>query len=230
MNDRHSATITSHGVEELLARIRAEGVESGRAEAAAIVAAAEQQAQQIVRAAEAEAERLRAEATAEAERQQRAGEEALRVAARDALLDLKQQLAEKFSREVSSMVGEGMRDPELLARLILEVAARTGEEIDRGDDEPLEVILPRDVVGLEELRRRPEELSEGALSRFVAQSVGELLQQGVTLGFADDDAQGIRLHLVARNLTIDLTDRAVAELLLRHLQPRYRALLEGVVR
>jgi V/A-type H+-transporting ATPase subunit E len=30
-------------------------------------------------------------------------------------------------------------------------------------------------------------------------------------------------------LEIDLTDRAVAELLLRHLVPRFRAMMEGII-
>jgi V/A-type H+-transporting ATPase subunit E len=33
-----------------------------------------------------------------------------------------------------------------------------------------------------------------------------------------------------RDVTLDLSDRAVAALLLQHLQPRFRAILEGVVR
>jgi len=36
--------------------------------------------------------------------------------------------------------------------------------------------------------------------------------------------------VVKGNITIDLTDEAIAALLLQHLQPRFRAVLEGIVK
>lgn len=35
---------------------------------------------------------------------------------------------------------------------------------------------------------------------------------------------------MGQEVEVDLTDQAIAKLLLRHLQPRFRALLEGVIR
>ena len=80
-----------------------------------------------------------------------------------------------------------------------------------------------------ELRRRPEALTEGSLAHLAAAEAGRMLREGVVLLPADDGAQGIRLQLVERGVSIDLTDRAVAAVLLAHLQPRFRALLEGVI-
>ena len=36
--------------------------------------------------------------------------------------------------------------------------------------------------------------------------------------------------MVKGNIKIDLTDEAIAALLLQHLQPRFRAVLEGIVK
>jgi V/A-type H+-transporting ATPase subunit E len=41
---------------------------------------------------------------------------------------------------------------------------------------------------------------------------------------------GIRLRLVDHDVTLELTDKAVASLILQHLQPRFRALIEGIVK
>jgi V/A-type H+-transporting ATPase subunit E len=57
-----------------------------------------------------------------------------------------------------------------------------------------------------------------------------MLREGVSFSRAEDASEGIRLALLDRGVSIDLTDKAVADMLLVHLQPRFRALLEGVVK
>jgi V/A-type H+-transporting ATPase subunit E len=41
---------------------------------------------------------------------------------------------------------------------------------------------------------------------------------------------GLRVRLVDKEVILDLSDRAVADAILEHLQPRFRALLEGIVK
>ncbi len=225
-----SATKTTSGVETLIARLRDDGVAAGRLEAERIVAEAETRARRILDAAEADAGTRRETARREAEAHRRAGEDALRAAARDAILDLKEQLSRRFAEDVGKTVSGAMRDEDLLRRMILAVASRARDEARLDDGGALEVILPRSAVGLDELRRSPEELSEGSLSHFAAATAAEMLREGVTLGRAGDDRGGIRLRLTDRGVGIDLSDAAVAEAILAHLQPRFRALLEGVVK
>jgi V/A-type H+-transporting ATPase subunit E len=56
-----------------------------------------------------------------------------------------------------------------------------------------------------------------------------MLRKGVTFTRSRDESEGIRVVLSDDGVTLDLTDHAIAEVILRHLQPRFRALLEGVV-
>ena len=56
-----------------------------------------------------------------------------------------------------------------------------------------------------------------------------MLRAGVSFTRSSDDAGGIRVVLKDTGLVVDLSDAAVAGVILRHLQPRFRALLEGVV-
>lgn len=98
------------------------------------------------------------------------------------------------------------------------------------DAERIEVVLPTDVVGLEDLRRDPEALRAGTLTYFAAAVGRERLREGVSFTAGEPGLHGIRIRLVDRDVEIDLTEEAVAELLLEHLQPRFRALLEGIVR
>lgn len=225
-----TAASASSGVETLIERLRQEGVAKGRSEAERIIADAESRTRWMLRQAEQEAQEIREKARTEAENFKTAGREALQIAARDTVLDLKNRLLRRFTSDVERLIGAQLRDEAFLQRLILEVAARARRDggIDAGEN--VEVLLPEDVIGVEELRRRPEELEEGSLSHFVLAVAGQILRQGVGFESTSTINAGIRVRLVERNVEIDLTERAVAALLLEHLQPRFRAFLEGIVR
>ncbi|HSD61984.1 MAG TPA: hypothetical protein VLC55_14115 [Burkholderiales bacterium] len=224
------AKLASSGVEALIERLREQGVEAGRSEADAIVTEARRRAAQLVHEAEAQAAQRVEAARKEARALQTGGEEALRIAMRDTVLRLKVELSERFSAEVRRLIAVAMDQETFLKQLILEVAGRAREEAGVDAGEAVQALLPRALVGLEELRRNPLELREGSLSHFVLSLAGNVLAEGVTFGVADDDARGIRLYLKDKDITIDLTDEKVAALLLQHLQPRFRAILEGTVK
>ena len=78
----------SAGIEELIARLRQEGVHEGRAEAERVLAEAEGRASMILTDAETEAKSRLNSAEAEIDRLKRAGKEALEIAMRDAVLEL----------------------------------------------------------------------------------------------------------------------------------------------
>lgn len=221
----------SSGVEALIERLRGEGVQAGQAEAERIVAEARREAARIVREAESRARAVREEAQQEAEAFRKGGEEALRIAMRDTVLRLKAELSDRFSDEVKRLIAAKMEQEAFLERLILEVAAQAREEAGIGAGQAVEVQLPKALVGPEELRRNPLELREGSLSHFVLSLAGNVLAEGVTFGVAAGSAgKGIRLSLKGKEVHIDLTDETVAATLLAHLQPRFRAILEGMVR
>lgn len=225
-----AAEPVSSGLEALIARLREDGVEAGRAEAARRVAEAETRARRTLEAAEAEARAKLDAARKECEALRRAGEDALRAAARDTVLDLKDQLSRRFADDIAKTVATTLRDEALLQRMILAVAARARDEAHVDDATEIEILLPREAVGLDELRRNPEELRDGSLTQFVAATAGAMLREGVAFGRAEDEAGGLRVRLGDRGVTLDLSDEAVAALILEHLQPRFRALLEGVVK
>lgn len=220
----------SSGVDELVARLREEGVAAGRAEAERIVAEAEVRARRLLDAAEAEAEAKRDAARREIDAHRRAGEDALKAAARDTVLDLKDKLSRRFAADVEKLVSEATADPAMLRAMILAVCCRARTEAGVDGAATVEALLPRTAVDLDSLRRKPEDLEEGGLAHFAVAVAGDMLRAGVTFAPAEDDAGGLRLSLTDRGVSIDLSDRAVAAVLLAHLQPRFRALLEGAVR
>lgn len=223
-----SAEYVSSGVEELIERIRQEGVDKGQTEADSIVHEAQVKAKKIVQDARDEASRIVKEAHEHIEEKRRAGDDALQVAGRDTMLALKTELMQTFRGEVRRLVGRETRKPELLRSLILEVAGTVGEECK--DSKNIEVMLPKRVIGLEELTKNPEELEHGLITHFVKMISDDMLREGVTFGVAEDNRGGLRLYLKDEEVVIDLSDHAISDILLQHLQPRFRALLEGIVR
>lgn len=224
----NSALQVSSGVEALIERLHDEGVAAGRERAEKIVADAEHQAAWIVEQAELEAEALKKAAREHAEQTQKALQESLSVAVRDAILSLKSTLSARFADEVQRAVGREMSREQMLQRLILEVAGRAKEQLD--ESEPMQILLPRDAVGLDELRKDPEALRANPLTELSGLITKEMLREGVTFIEADDDMPGIRLSIRGDAIKLDVTEAAVTELLLAHLQPRFRALVEGIVR
>ena len=95
--DNQTTKPESAGIEDLIARLRQEGVDEGRAEAERVLAEAEDQARKFLNDAESEAKSRLDAASAEASRLKRAGKEALEIAMRDAVLELKQGLTERFA-------------------------------------------------------------------------------------------------------------------------------------
>jgi V/A-type H+-transporting ATPase subunit E len=217
------ANIVQSGVEELIHRLRDDGVKAGQQEGERVLEAARKEAARLVREAEAEAEALRAKAKAASEAEQKAGREALQLAVRDAVLDLKEQLSARFAAQVQRMVGKELEDPELLRRLVLVLAGRSAAEA-IPEDAALELLLSRragDQVTVE---------GDDPLTRLTTQLAADALREGVEVTTARGHSVGIRVRLLGEDLEVDLTDEAVTQLLLEHLIPRFRALVEGAVR
>ena len=228
MSKQNDATVISHGVETLIEQLRNDGIEQGRNEAEKIVAEAKSKAEWALKQAQEEAEQIRQKAKQEAERLERSSHEALETATRDALLSLKEQLTQLFTREIKRLVGEGTREKELLEKMILEVVGEGKKETAKAKH--VEVILPREIIGIEELSQDPEELEKGQLTDFLRLVTRALGREGVSFGVAKDDRGGLRVKLTDQGIELDFSDQAIAEVLLQHLQPRFRALLEGIVK
>ncbi len=224
------AKIASSGVEELIEQLRQQGVLAGQEKARDIVSDAEKRAAWIVEEAEQQARLIREQAQADAEALLASGKDALKLATRDALLKLRDTLLGSFSDEVMRVVGEQMADEKFLRRVILALAARVRQECALDEEEAVIFQLPAHVVGIDELKKNPEALKQGSLTHFTAAIAADLLRKGVVFKVSDSIDSGIRIQLQDKKMLIDFTDEAVATLLLEHLQPRFRALLQGIVK
>jgi len=217
------------GVQALIDRLKSEGVAAGQSEADDILAKANAKAEETVSAARKKADELLAEARAEAAKEKAATEDGLKVAARDLVLNLRNELGDRIQQEAGRLVATTLADEAFLQKLILAMAATAKDNASVGDAEPMEIVLPEKVVTFEELKQSPEAVAPGTLTHFVIALAGQVLRDGVTFS-TSPGFDGIKVKLTDRNVSIDLTEEAIAVLLKRHLQPRLRAVMEGVLR
>ena len=158
----------------------------------------------------------------------RAGEDALKMAARDMNLQVREMLSRTFADRVKLLISEELDSHAFMRELIREVVLQACGDADLASMEKIDLLLPADFIGLEELRRHPQAYRASQLSQYVQEQLSVLLREGIVLD--THDGKGIRIRTNGEATEIDLSDRALAELLLRHLQPRFRAILEGVIR
>jgi V/A-type H+-transporting ATPase subunit E len=216
--------VESAGVEGLIRRLREEGIAKGQSEAGAILAAAQLEAADLVAQAGVTAESIVAAAKAQAEKVKAGGEDAVKLAMRDTILALEGDMLRAFSERLRRLVSGVLAEPAFLQRLILQVAGRATRGVENG-----EILLPAEMVSLDDLQKKPESVEPGTLMHFVLSLGGEELREGMRFGVANDEESGIRVRVAGDDLQIDLTESAVHGLLLQHLLPRYRALLRGAV-
>ncbi|TQV70204.1 hypothetical protein FKG94_22070 [Exilibacterium tricleocarpae] len=220
-HEAQPASLHSRGVEQLLERLREKGVAAGRAEAQRIVDEAQRRADWMLEQAQEEARSVLEEAEKEAAFAREAGREALALAARDTLLKLKEQLVTQFSESFRRSVNNTLARKELLAELVLEIAGRAPRA-----EKPSTVYLCAEPeaepsADSAKLRREP-------LLTLLTTELQGLLREGIELKTQAGKHTGVKLTLHDKAVSVDLTDGVIAEILLSYLQPRFRALLEGV--
>jgi len=212
-----SEPAVTSGVQELIDRIRGEGVQAARDEADRLLAEARAEASRILAEAKVEAATMKKSAQEEIETERTAAIAALRVAARDTGLELRTAVFSAFEEHVRRLVTDVTTDGSVMRDLIMVLAGRAASEVIQGKD--AEILIPADLS---------EEASvqlESFLRDSAAALSGQVLRQGIELIPSADVKGGARVRLVGEDLEVDLTDEALSEMMLGLLLPRYRAIL-----
>ncbi|WP_310620104.1 hypothetical protein [Flexibacterium corallicola] len=228
--DKSSSAPLSQGVNELIDRLREKGVRAGQQEADRIIEQARQKASALLKEANDTSQQLLKEARRQAEAEKKAAHDACEIAARDTILTMRGLMGERLAEDVRRLVQQNLQAPDLLRSLILTVAGRAAVQIQTSETEQIDILLPKHAIGLEDIRENPGKLKDDPLTATVIGLTRDMLKEGVEFKANPNSEEGLRLRLIEREIELDLSDKVIAELLLEHLQPRFRALLEGIVR
>lgn len=220
----HQAQLSS-GVQELINRLKAEGIQSGQMEANKIIELAQHEAAQMMAQAREETERMRDKARKEIDMEKRAAEQALHLAVRDSEIKLETELKSVFTAHVRRLVSLELQDHNFLKQMIMAIALKSAAAIPENQG--------IDITIANELFEEPEgtELSSTGKQRlrhFLLAVSSEMLREGVEVQPTESAQSGIRIQLRGEDLEIDLTEKAISELLLKHLAPRFRAVIRGI--
>ncbi|MBW1785523.1 MAG: hypothetical protein JRK53_02715 [Deltaproteobacteria bacterium] len=214
------------GVGSLIERLRDEGVKAGQDKADQILREAQERAQQLISQARAEAEEVLDKAGRDIERERASAHESLRVAIRDTELRMEAELKATFSAHVRRLVSMQLEDRDFMRQVILAVAGiASGDLVCAG--QPAELLLPTDLFVTDEKGTGLTEMGKERLHHLVLGISGEMLRDGVELKPDESVGGGIRIRMIGEDLEIDLSDKALSDLLLKHLLPRYRAIVTG---
>ncbi len=197
------------GVQELITRLKGDGVKAGQDEAQRMIKEAQEKAVNVISQARAEAEELLESTRAEIEVEKNAANESLKLAIRDTELMLESKLKGRFAEHVKHLVSSELEDKEFLKQLVLKIAGSSCSSIP--EEKGLDLLVARE-----------------KLDPLVLEISGTVLREGIEIKPSETDNAGIRIRMKGEDVEIDLSDNAITEILLKYLLPRYSAILRGV--
>ena len=233
MSKDHPEVISS-GIDALVARLHDDGVKAGQDEANKLKEAARRDAARIRKQAESEAAEILENARRQTETEHRAAEEALQVAFRDMVLDMKNQLLLRLSDIFKQRVQDSMADQQLIEQMIVEAVGRlTGKQIS-AEAGQTRVLVAEELLDIAAIRDNPQQATSGPLADIAFHLRDELLASGVEVMPArlknSSGENVLRIELNDGQLAMDINAETVSQLLMSYLQPRFQAILEGVIR
>jgi V/A-type H+/Na+-transporting ATPase subunit E len=202
------STPSIENLDGLIRKIQEEGIGRAKLESEALVQSARQEAESIVNAAEAKAKAILSEAHAQSEKELTRGRQALKRAARDAVLGLRMTLTAVLDRLMAEACREEL-EGEKLGKFLEAVAVAWIQHHRNGG---IELWL-----GEEDSRR----LIETMLPRLQ-----EALKTGIEIKIHPSVKAGFRLARRGDTLHYDFSDEALAEVLAASLHARFAALFE----
>jgi len=195
-------------VQELIDKIKKDGIETASQDAARMKREAEAQARQIVESAQKEAGEIVARGKQDADRFEKAGIAALEQASRNLILAFKGEVQSLLDKIIEAQVGASYKDDVLKAALpeIIKSWAAKGED-------KLALLL-----------------SEGDLSKlegFLREKLAAELKNGVELKSNRQLSVGFRVSSKGGSVYYDFSAESVAELLSAYLNPRLAEILKA---
>jgi len=195
-------------VQELIDKIKKDGIETASQEASRIKTEAEAEARRIIEGAKKEADDIVARGKQDAERSEKAGIAALEQASRNLILAFKDEIQALLERLVAAHIAANYNDEVLKAALpgLLRAWAEKS-----GDN--LAVILP-----------------EGELSKlqsFFSEKLADELRKGVELKSSRKLSSGFRISNKEGSVYYDFSAEAVAGLISTYLNPKLAEILSN---
>lgn len=193
-------------VQELIDKIKKDGIESASEEAARLKREAETEAKQIIEAAKKEAAEIVSKGKQDAERSEKAGVAALEQASRNLVLAFKGEIQALLDKLIAEALGKSYND-DVLKAVLPELLKAWPEK----KSDSLAVLVP--------------EASLANIDGFFKTQLAENLKKGVELKSDRNLAAGFRIANQDGSAYYDFSADSVAEMLSAYLNPRLAEIL-----
>ena len=188
--------------------LKHETLQPAKEEAKEILASAEQESRSIIRAAEMKAANLLQEAKAKIAKERELFESSIRQASRLGIESLRQEIENKlFNSGINAWLGKQAVDAELAAKLINAVVSAIEKE---GSSANFSALIPSHI---------PADKVNALLLKKVLEALRE---KSVVVG---EFIGGVQVKLHDRQLTLDLSDEALKELIGHYIRKDFREIL-----
>lgn len=195
-------------IQKICDALRKETLDPAKQEAREIIENAHLQAAEILTEAKKKSEELLVRTQNEIEEKKRVFHASLQLASRQGVEDLKQRIEkELFNKELARLVEEEMAEPKVISEIITSLI-RIMEA--KGMEEEFVVAIPK-------------KISARMVSSLLAQEVLKKLHHKVAS--VGDFAGGVEISLKGANVTIDISDKVVRELIGQYIRRDLRNLI-----
>lgn len=195
-------------VEELIDRIKKDGVAAAETSASEKISQAEKEAAKIISDAKIEADNILKKAKEESSRFEKASEDAIKQAARNILISFRDGITNELSALINSEV-DSSYSKDILSKLIPEVVKEWSKSSDASE---ISVLL------------NEKQLSEVEAS--LKASLKSEIEKGMTIKTNDSINSGFRISVNNGAAFYDYSAEAVAELFSSYLNPKVSALMK----
>ncbi len=183
-------------IQQICEIIKQESIEPAKKKGEAIIEEAQAKAREIIKEAEKQAEAIHQQVRSEIEQERNIFQSSLLQASKLTVESLKQEIIHKlFNQELQHYLDKTMSDPKLIAKLIEEVIKAIEKE---GLSTDISVVVTKHLSAKE---------INGLLGEHVLKKIRD---HGVVLG---DFTGGAKIAMVDKKMTIDISSRALMEIL-----------------
>ncbi len=199
-------------IQELIQKIKSEGIEAAQKKADAIEEDARKKAEEIVSRARREADRLKKDAENETEKMRENARVNLQQASRDMLIQLRKKIEAVLQTIVRDDIDAGL-SVERVAGIIEKVVVNYLES--KPPKEDITVLLS------------PEDL--GRLKKGFIEKLQKKCKEGLRFAPAEDIGKGFSISFDGGKSSFDFSDESLAEYLSAYLNPQLTDIIKNAV-
>ncbi len=192
-------------IQKICDLLKKETLDPAKQQANEIIENAKLQKEEIIKQAHKDAQNIIEEAKKNIEHERRIFDSALNLAAKQGFEDLKQKIENQlFNKNLQEIINKEASDPQIISKLLIVI-------IDAIEEEGMDVDLSAYI---------PKKVDSKAINAFLSKEILEKLREKEVV--LDNFHAGVKVKLHDLQITIDMSDEAIKELIAGYIRKDFR--------